>query len=565
MSRSLTRRPRRAGDDDGFSLVEILVALTLFALFSAAALPLVVTGLRAGTVAKLDTGAKNLTQERFEKLRNLPFHTPRSANGGADLLDKYFPNVVAAAGTAVGGYVSATAARRPGEPTGPLYRTIITAAEISPDAATAGTFNRYTQSVATQFLSSTGQPFAPAAWNSLVSPDDEELPSLIARATVTTTWTAGALSKRYTVSTEITQGRAIPPIARAELRATAVRIGSVYRDALGTVSDLLLEAGGITADGQVARGAKVAGSGRGAFASLVPGARVDGAGSGTAAPTDKAAPAATLGTVQLKDPLGVPLARVGQSEVATFPMAAASGQFQAGTSVNPVNATAKASGEINFTNRPLLGPVLTTLLDLKPDAPVVTTLTTGTPTARSAGHTVSTGGSTHSVLATATLSSPTLAILPTNFAPEGIIQVQLDASTITCTAGMGAVAPTLTYSGSFRYWRPLNGVEGYSAPVALNETATADALNALLTKDSFGQTQIVHMGPTGAVTYSDYFSSLSSATASSLSGQRLVAPPRYEASHPSLIQLSTVSLRTDIESPVTIALGAASCRAEDRR
>lgn len=555
-------RNRRDSADEGFTLIEVLVALVLFALFSTAALPLVITGLRTGTVSKLDTGAKNLTQERFEKMRNLPFHTPQSSNAGPDLLDRYFPNLVAAANADAPGFVTATGARRPGEPAGAFYRVLVPAAEISPDAATASTFDRYTQRVATQFLNSAGQVLTPTAWDSLSSPADEALPSLIVRVTATTTWQAGSLSKSYTVSTEITEGRAAPPIARAELRATAVRLSSVHKDAFGTVSDLLLEAGAITADGQVARGAKAAAAGRGVFASLVPGTRVDGAGAGGAAPTDKTTGLASIGTKNFVDAGAFSLAGFGESTVEPFFLGAASGQFQVGSATAPVRSAVKTAGELRFTNKPNLADAD---LMLAPDLPVVRALGSGSETTVSTGYMFSTGGaSTNAVRASASMVTQTFGVLPTSYANDGLIQVQLVSSTVTCTAGSGASAPDVDYVGRFRYWKydPALAAGGaYTEFQALGDAATVDELAALLSSDVVTHRTAADIGKT----YADYFSSLSSATSTSLANQRLVEPPRYEANHPSLIQLTTISLRSDVESSVNIALGAASCRAEDRR
>ncbi len=104
--------------DRGFSMIEILVAISLLGLLSAAIVPLLITGLRASVVAKLDTGAKNLSQQRFELMRNLPFRIAYdpAVTTGVDMLDTYFPNVAApSGGVNTSGYVT-TQARRTGEP-----------------------------------------------------------------------------------------------------------------------------------------------------------------------------------------------------------------------------------------------------------------------------------------------------------------------------------------------------------------------------------------------------------------------------------------------------------------
>ncbi len=57
----------------GFTLVELLVALALFALGVAALLPMAVANLRAVDVAGVRTQAVALAQAKAEELRTLPF------------------------------------------------------------------------------------------------------------------------------------------------------------------------------------------------------------------------------------------------------------------------------------------------------------------------------------------------------------------------------------------------------------------------------------------------------------------------------------------------------------
>ena len=92
-------RPRQDAEG-GFSLIEILVAITLLGLLGAAIVPMLITGLRASVIAKLDTGAKNLSQQRFELMRNLPFRIAYdpAISTGVDMLDTYYPNLTPPSG-----------------------------------------------------------------------------------------------------------------------------------------------------------------------------------------------------------------------------------------------------------------------------------------------------------------------------------------------------------------------------------------------------------------------------------------------------------------------------------
>lgn len=571
MSRSTSRCPR--GSDGGFTLVEVLAALTVFAIIATAVLPLIITSVRASTVAKMDTGARQLTQERIEKMRNLPFHTDQAANAGPDLLDRYFPSLVAATSADTAGFVSASAARLAGEPAGAFYRYLVDAAELAPDVTTSKTFSRYSQRVATQFLKADGSPFAPTTWSALTGPADEAVPASIVRTTVTTTWQAGLLSKRYTVSTEIADAIRAPALARGELRTSAVRIGGPFLDAASaTDRDLLLEAGTLTIDGQITRGARVAVSEKGAFASLVPGGRVDGASAGITSPGDATAAVATASAQGLTDTAatGAPIvAAFGRTQADAVSTSVSDGQILAGTSTTPAAASVLSGEQISLTNRPTLTD---SALRLSTTNPVVRMISDATDAnlaaaaARSTGRLASTGGSAHSVAAAGTLQTPTFGVLPTTFAEGGLIQVRLVTSTATCAAGVGAAAPTLTYSGVARYWRydPTTQTEAYSPWLTLADTQSTDPLAAIRGAGTTAST-IAHHDTSQDVTYDRYFAGMASATAATLAAERKSMTSGVEVNHPGLIRISTVSLLQGADAPLTLSLGVVSCTAEDRR
>ena len=293
MSRSRTSgslrvlRPRR-DSEGGFSLIEILVAITLLGLLGTAIVPLLITGLRASVVAKLDTGAKNLSQQRFELMRNLPFRIAYDAaiTTGVDMLDTYYPNLVApTGGFTTPGYVT-TQPRRTGEPAnGPFYR--------SKFVQTLGA-TTYTEYVATQFLTPATTPKVavtpPAGYTTTptLAGQTDKAPSTLVGVTVITEWVYGTKSKRYTVYTEISDVAPGPPLVTLQARATALRISSTV--GLGVdQTDLLLESGLINLDGGLSSGPTAAATATGGLASSTPGVRVGGASSSKSAPPDAGA------------------------------------------------------------------------------------------------------------------------------------------------------------------------------------------------------------------------------------------------------------------------------------
>jgi len=117
---------RRSGEETGFTLIEVIVALSIFGVVAVAALPLLVLGLKVSQMARVETLAKDLSQLRIERLRNLPFQVDRQNGPFVDLLDRYFTNVSSATSVSdepgCSGRYLAAAPGTGGAPSGPAYR-----------------------------------------------------------------------------------------------------------------------------------------------------------------------------------------------------------------------------------------------------------------------------------------------------------------------------------------------------------------------------------------------------------------------------------------------------------
>jgi type II secretory pathway pseudopilin PulG len=82
VSRSPDRRPLSADPtpvDDGFSLVEVIVALALTMVVLVALLPQLLVGIKGAALANDVTEAKGVVQGQLERMRNLPYHVAPSA------------------------------------------------------------------------------------------------------------------------------------------------------------------------------------------------------------------------------------------------------------------------------------------------------------------------------------------------------------------------------------------------------------------------------------------------------------------------------------------------------
>jgi len=259
-----TDRRLRAREADGFTLIEVMVALGLLVVVMTAALPAFLGMLRSTVSSKLQTQAKNLTQERLEQIRDLRYHIDAQNGPFLDLLDIYVTNAptaptastVTAAGSTLTGIFVTSGAVANGEPTFPFYRTT-----TGPLAGATG----FSQVVDAQFLGVDGAAIPAAryqgSYDSQVTGRDQA-PSLLLGVTVITSWVDRGTTKTYRAYTRVTDGRPQLPVIQSQARAVAVDLTSTAAD--GTT--LELQGGVVNLDGSQSSGSSVSGSATGALA-----------------------------------------------------------------------------------------------------------------------------------------------------------------------------------------------------------------------------------------------------------------------------------------------------------
>lgn len=258
MSRRLVERIR-TGPDGGFTLIEVLVALSIFAIAAAALIPLLLVSGKAAGTARLETQAKNLTQQQIERMRNLTFHVAHENGDYVDLLDLYYTNVLPSAVTLTptstprdsasyqdaDGNVTvqylADAGGLGGKPSGPAYRVS--------DLQFIG-YPSLSLDVYTQFLRTTRTVATPnASYDSQVASLDSP-PAQLVGITILATWRDGSGPQTYRTYTEMADGRGVDALLSTQARATAIKVTGT--DTTG--NNLLLQAGVVQADGSVTSG-----------------------------------------------------------------------------------------------------------------------------------------------------------------------------------------------------------------------------------------------------------------------------------------------------------------------
>lgn len=246
----LLRRRRLAGDEGGFTLIEVIVALVIFTMILATTVSMLIASTKASLIAKMDTGAKNLAQERVEQVRNLPFHKDHPMSGAVpsaaeadDLLDTYFLSYSATdAACKVTGFVhggTATASTAPpagsvrctyfGDPaTGDFYRVA-----SNPVAG----YPRYAQYITTQFLppgGAAGTPLTvPSTYNTQGDPASADVAvSDLVGIRVTTLWSVGSTSKKNSIFSTSHRGGLRRPPSRSAHGALPCRSRVAWTPAL---------------------------------------------------------------------------------------------------------------------------------------------------------------------------------------------------------------------------------------------------------------------------------------------------------------------------------------------
>jgi prepilin-type N-terminal cleavage/methylation domain-containing protein len=441
-----------AADESGFSLIEVIVAMLIFALASVAASGMFLTGLKTSLVAKLDTGAKNLAQEVMEKARNLPYHVDSSVSA-PDLLGTYFPSLTPLAGATSGtvappGYVPATAGaayRLSSEPaTGGFYRTV-----ISP----VPQFPKYSQYIAVQYLDANNAAVTPAAAYST-----DAFPSTMVGMTVTTKWVAGSITKLLRTYTQIADGQPSNALVTASANAMALKVvtslDSWTSGGALNARQMTLTAGQLDLKGSTTKASAASGTGVAGDVFISSPSDTPGATATAAAPPDQPVQSAAVNQQTVNDGvLGIPVASFGQTSVAGLSATTTNSLPNVGSSTTPASTTMGAAGSGSYGLTVNNSATYLPRLRLMPGAPLVFTGNTTVMTTN--GYVQTTPAvAGHSVSAATTATLTTLHLLPTTFAPQGLLLITLSSASLTCTSTGGVATATPAYNATVMWFDP---------------------------------------------------------------------------------------------------------------
>lgn len=526
---------RRRASDEGFGLVEIMIAMIIFGIVAVATTPLLLGGLKAGRTSQLNLQAKGLGQERLERLRNLPFHVARQNGQYLDVLDIYFRDLTPVGALAVGDACSAR-----------IYSAATSTYSCTLANLGAG-YTAFTQVVSTQFLrANLSVVTPPAGYTSQTAGADAPAANLLG-VTVRTSWSQSGKAHTHTVRSHIANAQADPSTITATLRASALDITSNLPN-----GDILqFEGGLISSEGSLTTGSIVSLSAVSARAGLASGTSVSGAGLALTAPPTASGTSPDDNTGHYLDGSTCTYACFGHTTVnGDQHLTVASGQPKVSLSGDQVTASLSRSGGnvfrgFTYNNATaaerdpslgILGPMVSHGLRAPGDTSQVLS---------GAGHLDATGTGASAVTSAGRVSLTSLHLFPTAFADNGLVQVTLTSASLTCQSGGGATSVTPTWVGVVKYWS--NGVY-VDLPLAPNAAALPDP-------------RTLNVDGRPLSTWIQAWSSLRNPGPVNESAGRIAKG----TVNPVLSILTAQTRAGDVTSPINLAIGSLACVAEDNR
>jgi hypothetical protein len=168
----------------------------------------------------------------------------------------------------------------------------------------------------------------------------------------------------------------------------------------------------------------------------------------------------------------------------------------------------------------------------------------------SEGYLDTSGTGTTSTVERGSFRMPVMELFPTSFAPNGLVQIQVDSASLTCQSGSGASSVTSSWQARVRWF---DGATGQYVEYELEPGKPALPDPATLVVD-----------PTSGTTLSKWIASWSGLTSTAAISQGGGA--RAVGTVPSVVSILTVPTRVGAPtSALNIAVGAMTCVAQDVR
>lgn len=586
---------RRRSSEGGFSLIEVLAAITVFGIITVGITPLIVSSIRGTSLSRSRTVARNLVSEAMERVRGLPFYETAA---GRDFLDFYFPNL--STGYSAGVFTT-TCTRTAQTPAG---SGALACPVPHPDTTEPRIPQGYSLSFEASFVVATGttsETFAtvnPAATYNSAAEATSVPPSQLVRMTITASWDQLGEPRTFSLTSLIGDRKLSPDRARGTATVDYVfRVQTAYLNSDGTISGLTGLGARSAADVEIRSVASASiDSGGGSLvlsneqSASTPGSILDSAygaqASHRASPnTVPAVTTAVEDTIQHPGLLSQTIGFI--DDTAVNEISPPSGVQRAGVSIT--DGLPKATTDAAFTGG--VGDLFwatnqadTGSAAIKRFAPLSNMFTVSRPsgsdrveTSTYAEATATNPLSTRKVEATAHAELPRLSILPTTFASGGVIRIDNFVADVGCksTGSSASGSVTGSWTATLRYWvdsDPSNNLAlgGYINPALtisgnVTPTGSVDPLAAIeaanpLVYDGLSPLNDVYLfEKDGKSGYLESWASNFALTATKDDNTSRVSLP---------YAISIETAKTDSvndETRFTVEVGKMSCQAVDNR
>ena len=574
-------RRRRAQHQDGFTLVEVMVALVIFGIAAAATTPLLVKAIDATQVGKLNTQAKNLLQARVESMRNLPFHVATSAGPYIDLLDTYFRDatgVGANTACATSSWTSATSTYTCGR--------------------TALALPGFTESVSSQFVDQNNAVVTPPAGYDSQSATADVPPSQTLAITVTETWVRNGVTKTFSAGTKISSSTTSLPQIVSEVAGSALSVGTAVDDAADPTT-LQFDAGLLAANAGLSTGATARAQVQGALTTLSTGQSSVGQAVGYLdAPPDQTSFATVTGTATTDYPCITNLACFGPSTVSGVTGTAGNGLPQVGSAGAPLTATISKSGAagarglwisnvpttVNQLGLVRLGvqSILTPVSASNPTQLLRSvqgsgnngysasctgpgTAVSNTDFVTSTGYIATTGSATHGVTSCTTATARRIDLFPlagaSGFNADGVVQIVLQYAGLQCGAVAGATGTVTANYRATVSWLRYGDTTPTTVTVDSSSGGASPLSSSLLARNDSG-IQVAVAPDLSKLYLGDYIQSWSAGALSKTTTTQNAQASLKTLSFTTVPTRDTDTLGT---SSLNVVLGKLSCTAQDNR
>ena len=468
----MSYRPGR--NAHGLTLIETLAAIFIFSIVTLGVIPVLSAALRGSELVRSSTVGKNIAVEAMERVRGLPYYISDARDASdVDILDLYYPEP---------------------PPSGSSYRTVCTSSASSAACPRGQIPAGYSIEYVATFENTNGDVVAPRpAYDS--HPDGtgetDDPPSSLLNMKITARWTHFERDRSFVLETLVGDRK----FGKESLRGGAildyvVSVSTNYETVpdqttltvLGGTGESSLQSRTTTVAAQ-----RVVSGSLGTAVTGVASTPVEGTSAFLEAPPDasETAPdadppplivggysAADLEQAQMSGPSGLTRVHVGASpEFAEggflFPASTTVGNLWVDKAVDRSTAdsdTASALRLLAGTKLVSVGPVIGgTVGPLRGfTSAVAESATTGGFTTRASG------------------GFDRLSLLPTTFAPNGVIQIQNLTASVSCNSTSLGVPdpPNATWSGTlaFSYDRAEGGIAREPVTLTLSSSSSTDPL-----------------------------------------------------------------------------------------